>query len=227
MFKLVYGENLFDFPTLANQMFQDRRAQFRDEYGWDLSVDALGREIDRYDLLNPLYVILQDKSGRHLASGRLMPTTGSTMIADHFADMTDGVQIESPLIWEVTRVMVANRGRGSTRAAAALMWAGCEVGLRAGVEFLVGVTSGRMVRVFSSCGWAPEVIGRREEGTDREIAACLWEINPENARRLAARADIDPDAVDLGIYRRPVESRVPAFPVSITSETPPVAALQL
>lgn len=220
MFKLVYGDDLFDFPTLANQMFQDRRAQFRDEYGWDLSVDELGREIDRYDLMNPLYVILHDKAGRHLGSGRLMPTTGPTMIADHFADMTDGVEIESPLIWEVTRVMIANRDRGSARAAAALMWGGCQVGLRAGVDFFVGVTSAQMVRVFSACGWAPEVIGRRGEGTEHEIAACLWEINEASADRLARRAGIDPDSVDLRVHGRGNANRLPAVPIPARSAQP-------
>ena len=47
MFTLVYGDDLFDFPQLANEMFHDRRAQFKDALGWNLAVDALGREIDQ------------------------------------------------------------------------------------------------------------------------------------------------------------------------------------
>ncbi len=185
-------------------MFQDRRAQFHDDFGWDLNIDSLGREIDQYDLMNPLYVILQDDQGRHLGSGRLMPTTGPTMIADHFADMTDGVEIESPLIWEVTRVFIARRGQGSIRHAAALMWAGCQLGLKAGVQFYVGVTAANMVRVFSACGWPPEVIGSRRDGNDGEISACLWEISQENCDRLAKRAGIEQGEYNLNVYRRPV-----------------------
>ena len=49
MFKLIYGDDLFDFPQLANQMYQDRRVQFHEDFGWDLDVDQLGREIDQYD----------------------------------------------------------------------------------------------------------------------------------------------------------------------------------
>ena len=204
MFKLVYGDDLFDFPTLANQMFQDRRAQFHDEFGWDLDIDALGREIDQYDLMNPLYVILQDDQGRHIGSGRLMPTTGPTMIADHFSDLTDGVEIESPLIWEVTRVFIARRAQNSIRHAAALMWAGCQLGLKAGVQFYVGVTASHMVRVFSACGWPPEVIGSRRTQKDGEISACLWEISQENCDRLAKRAGIEQGEYNLKIYRRPM-----------------------
>ena len=220
MFTLVYGNDLFDFPTLANQMFRDRRAQFRDEYGWDLEVDALGREIDRYDLMNPLYVILRDAKGRHQGSGRLMPTTGPTMIADHFADLTDGVEIESSLVWEVTRVFIARRGQDSPRSAAALMWAGCRIGLAAGVRFYVGVTTAHMVRVFSACGWPPEVIGSRQSERDGDIAACLWEISEENCARLARRAGIDEDSVDLKVYRRPIPSVVPGT----VPPVPPVRA---
>ena len=204
MYKLVYGDDLFDFPELANEMFQDRRTQFCEELGWDLNVDTLGREIDEYDLMNPLYVILRDEQGHHLASGRLLPTTGRTMIADHFSDLTDGVQIESPLIWEVTRVFVARRDKNSIRNAAALMWAGSQLGLRAGVQFYVSVTPKYMTRVFAACGWPAEIIGTRDEGTDQEICGCLWEITQENCDKLAKRAGINPGEFNLEIYRRPM-----------------------
>jgi len=204
MFKLVYGDDLFDFPHLANQMFQDRRAQFCEKFGWDLDVDQLGREIDQYDLMNPLYVILQDAEGRHLGSGRLMPTTGPTMIADHFSDMTDGVEIESPLIWEVTRVFIARRGVNSIRNAAALMWAGCQLGLKSGVQFYVGVTAYHMARVFTACGWKSEIIGERKCERDGHLAACLWEISQENCDRLAEKAGINPGEFNLSVYRKPL-----------------------
>lgn len=204
MFKIIYGDDLFDFPHLANDMFQDRRTQFCEAFGWDLNVDELGREIDQYDLMNPLYVILQDGEGRHLGSGRLMPTTGPTMIADHFADMTDDVEIESPLIWEVTRVFIARRGKESIRNAAALMWAGCQLGLKSGVQFYVGVTAYQMARVFTACGWKSDIIGERKTGRDGHIAACLWEISQENCDRLAAKAGITPGEFNLSVYRKPI-----------------------
>ena len=203
MFTLVYGDDLFEFPTLANQMFQARRSQFADDYGWDLNVDDLGREIDEYDLMNPLYLILKDAEGRHLGSTRLMPTTGPTMIADHFSDLTDGVQIESPNIWECTRFFIADRGSDSVRNAAAIMWAGCQLALRSGVDFYVGITGAHMVRVFSACGWTSEIIGERKDEKDGHLVACLWEVNEELCERLARRARIDKGQYDLEIYRRP------------------------
>lgn len=203
MFTLVYGDDLFDFPGLANQMFQDRRAQFADDYGWELDIDQNGREIDEYDLMNPLYLILRDEEGRHVGSTRLMPTTGPTMIADHFSDMTDGVEIESPLIWECTRFFIADRGRDSVKNAAALMWAGCELGLRSGLEFYTGITFAHYARVFAACGWPADIIGEREDEKDGHLVACLWEITKQKSERLASRAKIGKGKYDLQIYRKP------------------------
>lgn len=226
-FTLVYGDDLQDFPHLADQMLRDRGAQFKTELGWDLNTDDAGRETDEYDLHNPLYLIHSDEDGRHAASTRLMPTTGPTMIADHFSHLTGGVSVSSSTIWEVTRFFVANRGM--RRAAPALMWAGCTLALRAGVEFYVGVTGAHMVRIFSACGWAPEVIGR-SESPEGEICACLWEVTPELCARLAARAGVDPEAEPLTIHRRRPATQAwasPAAPALIAGASAPGAASPL
>ena len=38
---------------------------------------------------------------------RFLPTTGDTMVNDHFCHLTGGVRIASPLIWECTRFCLA------------------------------------------------------------------------------------------------------------------------
>lgn len=197
-FTLVYGEHLSDFPKLGDQMLQDRGAQFIGDLGWELQTDDQGRERDEYDHMNPLYLILSDDAGDHVASTRLMPTTGPNMASDHFAHLTDGVAIESAAIWETTRFFVAQKAQ--RRAAPALMWAGCELALRSGVDFYLGVIGAHMARVFTACGWKPEIIGEAGEGDDA-ICACLWEVNPEICARLARRAGINPNDHDLSIYR--------------------------
>lgn len=197
-FTLVYGDSLADFPDLGDQMLRDRGTQFIDQLGWRLTTDAKGRELDEYDACNPLYLILSDGAGDHVASTRLMPTTGPNMAADHFSHLTDGVAISSATIWETTRFFVAQKAQ--RRAAPALMWAGCEIALRAGVEFYLGVIGAHMERVFTACGWKPEVIGRSGEGADA-ISACLWEVSSEISERLARRAGIRPGDHDLRIHR--------------------------
>ena len=197
-FNLIRGDDLPRFPHLADQMFGDRREIFKERLGWALDEDEAGRERDAYDALNPVYLIQTDEAGRHLGSTRLLPTTGPTMIADHFSALTDGVSVSSATIWEVTRFHVSKLA--TRRSAPGLMWAGCEFARRAGVEFYVGVTGAHMVRVFTACGWAPEVIGRGESA-EGEIVACLWEVSEALSSRLAERAGIDPVTERLEIAR--------------------------
>ena len=83
-FTPFYGEDLADYPTLGDQMLCDRGSQFMDTLGWDLITDELGRERDEYDNMNPLYTIVTDEEGQHIASSRVMPTTGQNMTSDQY-----------------------------------------------------------------------------------------------------------------------------------------------
>lgn len=196
-FTLFYGDDLPKHPVLGDQMLRDRGAQFKDALGWDLKTDEYGRERDEYDYMNPLYTIVTDDDGLHIASSRVMPTTGHNMTSDHFSDLTGGVAVSSPKIWETTRFFVAQKAQ--RRAASALMWAGCQMALNSGVEFYLSVTGANLLRVFTICGWRPEVIGRAGTGDD-EICACLWEVTPEVSARLARLAGIDPSDHDLSLH---------------------------
>ena len=206
MIKVVYAADLFRRPLLAASMFRDRAAQFHDRLGWDVELDDKGLEFDRYDAHNPLYVIIEDEEGGHVGSGRLMPTTGPTMIADHFQDLTGGVQFQSPLIWESTRFCVSPRlTTNPMKVSSALLWAGADIALRAGVEFYVGVFAAPMLRVYKACGWTPEVLGSRMTD-DGEICGGLWEVTEEARDTLARRARL---ADDAGLDFFPTRDRFP------------------
>jgi acyl homoserine lactone synthase len=191
MINVIYAADLYRLPLLAASMYRDRAVQFKERLGWAVNVDEYGHEFDDYDDLNPLYVILQNARGEHLGSGRLMPTTGRTMLNDHFQELTGGVSIESPLIWETTRFCVSPRVSADRRLAvsapATLLWAGCEIALRSGIEFYAGVFAEPMLRIYKAAGWMPEVLGSRytREGT---ICAGLWEVTATTRDRLAVRA---------------------------------------
>lgn len=197
-FTIIHGDDIAEFPALADDMLRARRTQFVETLGWELAVDNAGRETDCYDRMNPLYVILTDDEGRHLASSRVMPTTGPTMIGDVFAHMTDGVPVSSPLIWETTRFFVA--GNAPPRAASALMWAGCALGLEAGITHYAGVTGAHMTRVFAACGWAPEIIGRADS-PEGDICACLWSVDEKTCEGLRRRGRVDPAQHDLSVVQ--------------------------
>lgn len=196
MIKIVNAADLYRRPILAASMFRDRAAQFHQRLGWEaVRTDDLGLEFDQYDELNPIYVMIEDENGEHCGSGRMMPTVGRTMVGEHFAGLTGGVALQSPLIWEITRLCVSPRlkpgGQLSRRAPAMLLAAGCDLALRSGVEFCVAVFFSPMLRVFKAAGFVPEVIGV-EQFPDGEICAGLWEITPQARDNLADRAHFDP-----------------------------------
>ena len=173
MLHYVYGNELNQFPLLRDGMFRDRAEQFARRLNWDVSVNEAGEERDDYDAMNPLYVIWECRDGRHGGSMRLLPTVGRTMVNDHFLHLTDGVRIQSPLIWECTRFCLAHGAE--RRVSAALVLGAGEVMEQFHLEHFVGVFDVRMERIYRLLGVNPDVIGTSGEGANR-IAVGLWEM---------------------------------------------------
>jgi acyl homoserine lactone synthase len=186
MIRYLHAHELFRFPRLAQGMFRDRTAQFRDRLGWKVSVDAEGRERDQYDTEAALYVIWECADGRHGGSMRFLPTTEATMLNDHFLHLTDGVRIASPHILECTRFCLAPGAE--SRVAAALLLGGLELGLRFGLSHAVGVFDTPMVRVYRALGWSPAVLG-----TADGVSAGLWSFRPEERAGLCRKAGVSPE----------------------------------
>ncbi|SLN22431.1 Acyl-homoserine-lactone synthase [Roseovarius litorisediminis] len=157
MLRYVYGDDLHCFPRLRDTMFRDRADQFKTRLNWEVSVDCNGEERDEYDTLNPLYVIWERTDGAHGGSARFLPTTGQTMVNDHFSQLLDGESITSPLIWECTRFCLTRNA--GPHVAAALMLAGGEVMRGFGIKHYVGVFDARMERIYRLLGSTPEILG--------------------------------------------------------------------
>ncbi len=187
MLRYISAADLPRYPHLADTMFRDRATQFHERLRWDVRVDAKGHERDDYDDANPLYVIRENADGSHGGSMRFLPTTGATMVNDHFRHLTDGAEIRSPFIWECTRFCLAPTAGG--RVAAALMLAGGELMRAFDLTHFVGVFDARMVRIYSRIGASPEVLGA--SGTGREkISVGLWPYRAEDRVRVLERAGV-------------------------------------
>lgn len=207
MLRYIYGNDLHRYPRLRDGMFRDRADQFRTRLGWQVDVDDQGFERDVYDALNPLYVIWQDPHGGHQGSLRLLPTTGPTMINDHFSHLLGGGTLTSPLIWECTRFCLARGARSSV--AAALMLGGGEIMRHFCVRHFAGVFDARMVRIYRAIGSSPEILGAQGKGRDR-ISVGLWEFTDEARRKVSRRAKVSPELSDHWFRRSfgPVSKRV-------------------
>ncbi len=187
MLRYVYGDQLQNFPRLAASMFRDRADQFKTRLGWDVSVDADGFEKDEYDTLNPLYVIWENADGTHGGSMRFLPTTGRTMINDHFAHVIGGGEIRSPFIWECTRFCLSRDA--DSRMAALLVVACGEIMQHFNVEHFAGVFDARMVRIYRLLGASPDVLGSVGEGRE-QISVGLWHYAAADSKKILHRAGV-------------------------------------
>jgi N-acyl-L-homoserine lactone synthetase len=192
MIRFIYADALKYHPVLAESMFKDRAEQFKNRLDWDVTVSEYGWEKDEYDDLNPLYLIWENADGTHGGSMRTLPTLGRCMTNEHFVHLTDGVKIESPTIWECTRYCLSPDAKPGV--AAALLLAGCEMGLRFGLTQALGVFDARMPRIYGRIGWKPDVIGTEEAGRD-SISVGLWEISEEARQEISDRSGIPLTAV--------------------------------
>ena len=198
MIRYLYGDQLNGAKKLKETMFLDRADQFKTRLGWDVSVEENGYERDQYDALNPLYVIYEKPDGSHGGSMRLLPSTGRTMVNEHFAGILGGGEVRSPLIWECTRFCLARRAE--PRTAAALMLAGGEVMENFGVKHFVGVFDARMVRIYRMIGASPEILGSTGSGKGK-ISIGLWSFSDGARKRVGQKAGIAPDLSRLWFDR--------------------------
>jgi len=190
MLRYLTAEGLAGHPRLAETMFRDRAAQFGERLGWEVQIGPDGFERDQYDALNPLYLVWEAPGGRHGGSMRLLPTTGRTMVAEHFAHLLAGAVPRDPAIWECTRFCLAPEAR--PRVAAALMLGGGEILAGFGLTRFLGVFDGRMERVYRRIGAEPEVLGASGSGRER-LAVGLWALTPAARARVALRAGLSPE----------------------------------
>lgn len=187
MLRYLHTADLARHPRLARSMFTDRAEQFSRRLGWDVRVSDSGEERDDYDAENPLYAIWELPDGRHGGSMRFLPTTGRTMVNDHFAFLNQGHRIESPFIWECTRFCISPSA--DRRAAPALALAAGELMQSFHLEQFVAVFDTRMERVYRLMGLEPEVLGRQGAGR-AAIGVGLWSMDEAAFAPTLARVGI-------------------------------------
>ena len=84
MYALVQGHQYGRYEHFLDQYFRLRKTVFADQLGWKVKTSG-PYERDRYDGLNPAYLIWCDDDRDQLYGAvRLMPTTGPTLLYDVF-----------------------------------------------------------------------------------------------------------------------------------------------
>lgn len=193
MIHLVHGKDKERHRTWLSRMHQIRAAVFQDRLNWDVSVEG-GEERDRFDDLDPLYVLSVDDRGQVRGTLRLLPTTGPNMLRDVFpALLGPGEVVESPVIWEASRFAIdpaATLRDANTLlnpVTCELLCGMVEVGLMVGLDFYTAVVDARMKRILALAGYPLDVIGAPQRFGVAKAYAGLLEVSEATWRSVAGR----------------------------------------
>jgi N-acyl-L-homoserine lactone synthetase len=105
MVLLVDRTNAGEHGEVLHEMHRVRKAVFVDRLKWDVPVVDNEREIDQFDTENAVYLVnIDEATGRHLASVRLLSSTGPHVLGDIFAELCQGGPPNSSDTWEITRL---------------------------------------------------------------------------------------------------------------------------
>ena len=205
MIRIVEGVDRGLYPELMDKMFRMRAEVFSGRLGWEVNV-VDGREIDRFDHENPLYLFSLDETTEALQGVvRLLPTSGPNMLRDVFPVLVPGGAPESPLIWESSRFAI-NPGvlRAGERAQAnhivnritiELLCGIVEVCQQAGIEHVVSVFDARMARIFRTANCPFEIIGTPTQIGKTMTYAGLFEMTDDMRERLGTVGDLPPNVL--------------------------------
>lgn len=188
-------------------MLRMREEVFSGRLGWEVTVTD-GRETDRFDDEDPLYLVSLDETmGSLKGAVRLLPTTGLNMLRDVFQILTPEGTPESPLIWESSRFAInpriftgEDRFKANHRVNAITLELLCgivEVCQKSGIEHIVSVFDARMARLFRSADCPFDVIGTPTRIGKTMTYAALFEMSDGMRQRLG----------HVGGYNEPVLAR--------------------
>ena len=148
--------DLWEMHTLRAKVFKDR-------LGWEVPIMS-GMEIDGYDALEPLYMMIREP-GVGLLRGcwRLLPTSGPYMLKDSFAQLLHGQSApQHDRIWELSRFAIETDGNprfGFSAITLDSIRAIIDYGQRSGLEQYVTVTTTAIERLLRRAGVLTRRVG--------------------------------------------------------------------
>ncbi len=201
MIIVIDAINKHRFQHILDDMFRLRARVFADRLGWEVDVRD-GKEIDKFDRLDPAYVVGLDDEGHVVACVRALQTTGPHMLADVFSDILDGEPpLRSATLWESTRFCVDTQRLGRGKARNSISYATCELMIGAleyarnsGISDIVTVIDPVIDRILKRSDSAPyDYVGTAKQMGKARAMAALLDCTPERIDRIRAFAGIHHD----------------------------------
>lgn len=146
--------------SLIDDMFRLRARVFDGRLKWQVTVEE-GRERDRFDALQPDYIIVVGDAGEAVASARLLPALGPTMLTEIFPQLLGDKPFSAhPRMVESSRFCVDTQTGPTTAGAFGLnqatvfLFAGIlEWCLAHRVTEIATVTDLRFERILKRASW--------------------------------------------------------------------------
>jgi acyl homoserine lactone synthase len=157
------------------EMHKLRAKVFKDRLGWEVPIMS-GMEIDGYDALEPLYMMIREPGGGTLRGcWRLLPTEGPYMLKDSFAQLLHGQDApEHARIWELSRFAIETDGNSRFGFSEITMESIAEIishGYHAGIDQYVTVTTTAIERLLRRAGVVTRRFGAPLQiGVERAVA---------------------------------------------------------
>jgi acyl homoserine lactone synthase len=153
-----------DFKSLDLwEMHKLRAKVFKDRLGWEVPVLS-GMEIDGYDALEPLYMMIREPGpGTLRGCWRLLPTEGPYMLKDSFSQLLHGEEApQHARIWELSRFAIETDCDSRFGLSQITMESFSEMvlyGRRNGIDRYVTVTTTSLERLVRRAGVAVTRLG--------------------------------------------------------------------
>ena len=212
MMQLITPDQNIEFADAIHEMHRMRYRVFKERLDWDVQITD-DMEIDKYDRMDPIYLLQRGFDGKLQGCVRLLPSNGPNMLRDTFSALLDGNPCPSdPGIWESSRFALElsptlSRSESGLASATYELFAGMiEFGLSRSLTEIITVTDVRIERILKRANWPLKRLGNPMTlGTTVAVAGSL-EVSPEALARVNKVG---------GIYTRvlwmPVPLVMPAF----------------
>ena len=157
------------------EMHKLRAKVFKDRLGWEVPILS-GMEIDGYDALEPLYMMIREPGGGALRGcWRLLPTEGPYMLKDSFAQLLHGQQApQDARIWELSRFAIETEGNGCFGFSDITIESIGQIilhGYHAGIDQYVTVTTTAIERLLRRAGVVTRRFGEPLQiGVEKAVA---------------------------------------------------------
>ena len=167
-----------EFPSDdLGEMHKLRAKVFKERMGWNVSLMS-GMEIDGYDAIEPLYMMIRETEGFLMGCWRLLPTMGPYMLKDSFPELLHGQPApQDPRIWELSRFAIETGGRqsfGFSQVAMESIGQIIAYGHKTGIRQYVTVTTTAIERLLKRAGVSIARFGPATRiGMENTVALCV------------------------------------------------------